>query len=251
MVNLLISGINGRLGKVIYDLAIERDGFNVVAGFDISKNDNIEVDIFTDINKCNKEVDVIIDFSHPAAFDSVINYSLLKNIPVVMATTGLSEEQIKKMHSASEKIGIFSSANMSLGINLLIDLVQKAATILEKNFDIEVIEKHHNQKIDAPSGTALAIADSMNEILSEKYKYVYERQSKREKRTKKEIGLHALRGGTIVGEHDVIFAGTDEIIEIKHKAMSKNIFASGALDAAKFMKGKKSGFYNMNNIINK
>jgi 4-hydroxy-tetrahydrodipicolinate reductase len=249
MVNLLICGINGKMGQVLLNLSREREGFNVVAGYDISENKILNTKTYTDLKLCNDNIDVIIDFSNPLALDSILDFSISKKIPAVIATTGLSKEQIQKLHNASKEVAIFFSANMSLGVNLLIDLVKKAAIILEDNFDIEIIEKHHNQKIDAPSGTALAIADSMNEVLSEKHKYVYDRQSAREKRSKKEIGLHAIRGGTIVGDHDIIFAGTDEIVEIRHTALSKNIFASGALDAAKFMKKNVPGLYSMNDII--
>jgi 4-hydroxy-tetrahydrodipicolinate reductase len=166
-----------------------------------------------------------------------------------MATTGLSAEQIDKLNTLGDKVAVFRSANMSLGINLLIDLVKKAAKILEGDFDIEVVEKHHNQKIDAPSGTALMIADAMTEVLNNKPEYVYDRHAVRKKRGADEIGIHAVRGGTIVGEHEVIFAGTDEIIEIKHTAMSKEVFAVGAIRAAKFIAGKEPGMYCMQNML--
>lgn len=191
----------------------------------------------------------MIDFSNPAVFDGLMAYAEEKGVPVIICTTGLSAEQNQKLKSASEKIPVFFSANMSIGVNLMIDLVSRAAKILESNFDIEIIEKHHNQKIDAPSGTALAIADAISESVSYNPEYTYDRHSVRRKRDKNEIGIHAVRGGTIVGEHSVIFAGTDEVLEIKHQANSKEIFAVGAVKAAKFIVGKPSGMYNMSDVI--
>jgi 4-hydroxy-tetrahydrodipicolinate reductase len=249
MIKLMISGIRGAMGQVIMNLVSKRPEFELVAGFDIKEHKDIRT--YTDLTKCDEKIDVIIDFSNPLALNSILDFSLSKKIPIVIATTGLSPEQINKIEESSKKVPVFYASNMSLGVNLLVDLVKKAASVLQDNFDIELIEKHHNQKIDAPSGTAITIADSINEVLSEKYEYVYDRHNKREKRTKKEIGVHTIRGGTIVGEHNVIFSGTDEIIEIKHTAMSKNIFASGSLNAAKFLYDKKPGLYNMNDIIKK
>ena len=193
--------------------------------------------------------DAVIDFSHPSCFEDVTGYCKKTGTPLVLATTGLSDEQRASFDKLSEDFALFFSANMSLGVNLIASLVKKAAAILEESFDIEIIEKHHNQKIDAPSGTALMLADEIRDSLSSSPKYVYDRHSMRQKRTKNEIGIHAVRGGTIVGEHDVIFAGNDEIIEISHKAMSKEIFAVGAIKAATFVAGKKNGMYSMKNVM--
>jgi 4-hydroxy-tetrahydrodipicolinate reductase len=249
MVNILMSGCNGKMGQVITRLASERQDLKISAGYDIRDSLNNPYPVFTDLEKCNVKVDVIIDFSNPAGFEKLLDYAVKKKLPLVLATTGLSQTQVKALENAASTIPVFFSANMSLGVNLVIDLVKKAAKILESNFDIEIIEKHHNQKIDAPSGTALAIADAINTVLDEKQEYVYDRHSRRKKRSKNEIGIHAVRGGTIVGEHSVIFAGNDEIIEINHSAMSKEIFGVGALRAARFLASKKPGMYNMNSLI--
>jgi len=237
------------MGQVITRLAEQYDDLCIAAGYDLVDNGKNTYPVFTDLNTCSIKPDVIIDFSNPAALDKLISYSTANSIPIVVATTGFSQAQVKLLEKASKSIPVFFSANMSLGINLLIGLVKKAAKLLESNFDIEIIEKHHNQKLDAPSGTALAIADAINSVLEQKHEYVYDRHSRRKKRSRNEIGIHAVRGGTIVGEHSVIFAGTDEIIEINHTAMSKEIFAAGALRAAKFLYGKKPGMYDMNDLI--
>jgi 4-hydroxy-tetrahydrodipicolinate reductase len=249
MINILMSGCNGKMGQVISRLASESEELKIVAGYDLNSNINNPYPVFTRINDCDIKPDVIIDFSNPAAFESLLEFALSRRIPLVMATTGLSQTNLKMLESASGEIPIFFSANMSLGVNLLIDLVKRAAKVLEKNFDIEIIEKHHNQKVDAPSGTALAIADAINTVLEQKQEYMYDRHSRRKKRSKTEIGIHAVRGGTIVGDHSVIFAGNDEIIEINHTAMSKEIFAVGALRAARFLYNKVPGLYNMTNLI--
>lgn len=237
------------MGQVITRLAEQYSDLKIAAGYDITDNGKNTYPVFTDLRKCTLHPDVIIDFSNPAALEGLIDYSVKNRIPAVIATTGLSRAQIRLLEKASQSVPIFFSANMSLGINLLIDLVKKAARLLEQNYDIEIIEKHHNQKLDAPSGTALAIADSINSVLEQKQEYVYDRHSRRKKRSKTEIGIHAVRGGTIVGEHSVIFAGNDEIIEIKHSAMSKEIFGTGALRAARFLYGKDPGMYDMNDLI--
>jgi dihydrodipicolinate reductase len=249
MTNIIMSGCNGKMGQVITRLVEEMADVKIVAGIDFNNVSNNGYPVFKTPAECNVKADAIIDFSHPAAFDNLVKYAVSKKIPLVMATTGLSQVQIKALEVASRETPIFFSANMSLGVNLIIDLVKRAAKVLEGSFDIEIVEKHHNQKIDAPSGTALAIADSINSALEEKCEYEYDRHSKRKKRSKNEIGIHAVRGGTIVGEHSVIFAGTDEIIEINHSAMSKEIFAVGAVKAAKFLKDKKPGYYSMNDLI--
>lgn len=249
MVNVLMSGCNGKMGQVITRLASEREDIRIAAGCDIRDSLQNPYPVFTNISKCDVDIDVIIDFSNPAAFEDLVGFAVARKIPVVMATTGLSQSQINALEIISKEIPVFFSANMSLGVNLVIDLVKKAAKILESNFDIEIVEKHHNQKVDAPSGTALAIADAINSALEQKQEYIYDRHSRRKKRSKKEIGIHAVRGGTIVGDHSVIFAGNDEIIEINHIAMSKEIFGVGALRAAKFLHDKKPGMYNMNSLI--
>ncbi len=237
------------MGQVITRLAEQYDGLKIAAGYDIADIGKNTYPVCTDLSKCKIKPDVIIDFSNPAALDGLIDYSVKNKIPAVVCTTGLSQIQIKQLEKASQSVPVFFSANMSLGINLLIELVKKAAKLLELNYDIEIIEKHHNQKVDAPSGTALAIADSINSVLSQKQEYVYDRHSRRKKRSKTEIGIHAIRGGTIVGEHSVIFAGNDEIIEVNHTAMSKDIFGTGALRAARFLYGKGPGMYDMNDLI--
>jgi 4-hydroxy-tetrahydrodipicolinate reductase len=249
MINILMSGCNGKMGQVISRMVAESEELKIAAGYDKYTKVNNPYPVFDDLNKCDVKVDVIIDFSNPDALEDLLSYSVKNKIPLIVATTGLSQNQVNKLREVSEVIPIFFSANMSLGVNLLMDLVKKAAKVLEHNFDIEIIEKHHNQKIDAPSGTALAIADEINSALTEKQEYMYDRHSRRKKRNKKEIGIHAVRGGTIVGEHSVIFAGTDEIIEINHIATSKEIFATGALSAARYLYNKKPGFYNMNDLI--
>ena len=196
------------------------------------------------------EADAVIDFSSPVALNDILSVGIEKNLPLVLCTTGYSEEQLAKINEASKKVAILRSANMSLGINLLLGLVQAAAKVLsDANFDIELVEKHHNQKVDAPSGTALALADAINEALNNEYNYKYDRSAERVKRDKKEIGISAVRGGTIVGEHEVIFAGTDEVIEFKHTAYSKAIFGKGAVSAAKYLAGKPAGMYSMKDVI--
>lgn len=237
------------MGQVITRLVEQYDDLQITAGYDISDNRKNGYPVFTDLKSFDAEADVIIDFSNPAALEGLLNFAIERKLPIIAATTGLSPAQKNLVQAASKIIPVFSSANMSLGVNLLIDLVKKAARLLESNFDIEIIEKHHNQKLDAPSGTALAIADSINNVLEQKHEYVYDRHSRRKKRSKTEIGIHAVRGGTIVGEHSVIFAGNDEIIEINHSAMSKDIFGTGALRAARFIYGKKPGLYDMNDLI--
>lgn len=237
------------MGRVITRLAAEDESVRIVAGFDVADTLPNTYPVYKNPAECTETADVVIDFSHPSAFDGVMNYCAEKGVPVIMATTGLSPEQKEKMQEMSKDMPVFFSANMSLGINLLIALSKKAATVLKDEFDIEIVERHHNQKIDAPSGTALAIADGISDVLDTPSEYVYDRHNVRRKRRKNEIGIHAVRGGTIVGEHEVIFAGLDEVIELKHSAASKEVFAVGALNAAKFMAGKPSGMYSMNDLF--
>ena len=250
MTKILLVGINGKMGQVICRMAQDNQAVTISCGVDINTKENNGVPVYDSLSNVKEDADVIIDFSHPSSLAGTLAYAKENNKPVVIATTGLDNEQIALLKETSKSVPVFFSANMSLGINLLIQLAKKAATLLYQNFDIEIIEKHHNQKIDAPSGTALAIADAINESLPSQNDYVYDRHSSRKKRSKNEIGLHAVRGGTIVGEHEVIFAGNDEIIEIKHTAMSKEIFAVGAIRAAQFICGKDAGMYDMNNLIN-
>ena len=249
MINILLSGANGKMGQAVTRVASESENACIAAGFDINTEQKSDYPVYDNLSDVKEQIDVIIDFSHPSMLDNILDYATKNSIPAVICTTGLSKEQISRIEYESKNIPIFFSANMSIGVNLLIDLVCRAAKILENNFDIEIIEKHHNQKLDAPSGTALAIADALSEAVSYNPEYVYDRHSVRKKRDKKEIGLHAVRGGTIVGEHDVIFAGTDEVIQVKHSATSKEVFAVGAVRAAIFIKGLKPGLYAMKDLI--
>jgi len=249
LINILLSGCNGKMGQVITRLSDQYEELKIAAGYDISDSGKNNYPVFTDLKRCIGKYDVIIDFSSPAALEILLSFAVEKKLPIIVATTGLSPLQKKLLEQSANSIPVFFSANMSLGVNLLIDLVKKAAKLLEQNYDIEIVEKQHNQKLDATSGTALAIADSINDVLTKKQEYVYDRHSRRKKRSTSEIGIHAVRGGTIVGEHSVIFAGNDEIIEINHSAMSKDIFGTGALRAAKFIYGKKPGMYDMNDLI--
>ncbi len=238
------------MGQVITGICKEDENIEIVAGIDPYTGLKNDYPVFAKIGECNVEADVIVDFAAAPAVDDLLAYSIEKQIPVVLCTTGLTEEQLQKVEETSKKVAVLKSANMSLGINMLMDLLQKAAKILAPaGFDMEIIEKHHNQKLDAPSGTALALADSINEALDNAYNYKYDRSQERKKRDKYEIGIQAVRGGNIVGEHEVIFAGTDEVIEFKHTAYSKAVFAKGAVEAAKFLAGKPAGRYEMSDVI--
>lgn len=249
MIKIILSGCNGKMGQVISRLVAADDTIEIVCGYDINTKQNNGYPVVDDFSKFAGKADAVIDFSHPSCLQNVVDYCKKTGTGLVMATTGLSEEQIESVKELSNHVAVFKTANLSLGVNLLVEIVKKAAKILEGDFDIEIIEKHHNQKVDAPSGTALMIADAVTEVLNDKPEYVYDRHSVRKKRSKEEIGIHAVRGGTIVGEHDVIFAGNDEIIEIKHTAMSKEVFAVGAIRAAKFVADKTPGMYSMQNMI--
>ncbi len=243
-------GCNGKMGQTISRIVKEDTGAEIVAGVDKFMGVANDYPVFESIEQCDVEADVIIDFSNAAAVDGLLEYAAEKQIPVVLCTTGLSEEQIQKVKLTSEKTAILKSANMSLGVNMLLKLLKDATSVLAPaGFDIEIVEKHHNLKVDAPSGTALALADSMNEVLENEYKYTYDRSQERKRREKKEIGIMAVRGGTIVGEHEVIFAGEDEVIEFKHTAHSKAVFAKGAVEAGKFLKGQAPGMYDMKDVI--
>ena len=248
MINIILSGCNGAMGQVITRLAQADENLQIVCGFDVNTDVKNDYPVYDDLSDFNGTADVMIDFSHPSAFDGICAFALDKKLPLIMCTTGLASEKIEQLSQYAAQIPVFFSANMSIGINLLIDLCQKAARLLS-GFDIEIIEKHHNQKIDAPSGTALAIADGISEVLPYEAEYTYDRHAVRRKRRDTEIGIHTVRGGTIVGEHNVIFAGLDETIEIGHSASSKEVFAAGALKAATFMKGKAPGMYTMKQLV--
>lgn len=249
MTNIILSGCNGKMGQVVAGLLASDEDAKVVYGCDINTGMKNSFPVYPSFDEAEIKGDVMIDFSHPSNFDSIVSYCKRTKTPLVMATTGLSAEQKEELYLLSEETPVFFSANMSLGVNLLIGLVKRAASVLGEDFDIEIIEKHHNRKIDAPSGTALMIADEISSALSTKPGYVYDRHSVRRKRSNNEIGIHSVRGGTIVGEHEVIFAGNDEVIEIKHTAASKEIFAAGSIKAAKFIKDKKPGMYDMSDIV--
>lgn len=250
MTRIIMCGCNGKMGRVISQLVKEDETAVIAAGVDISGEQLLDYPVFTSILECDVEADVVIDFSAPAALQDILSVGMEKKLPLVLCTTGYNEEQINEIKEASQKVAILRSANMSLGINLMLQLVQSAAKVLAAaDFDIELVEKHHNQKVDAPSGTALALADAINEALHNEYSYKYDRSTERAKRDKKEIGISAVRGGSIVGEHEVIFAGTDEVIEIKHTAYSKAIFGKGAVAAAKFLAKKPAGMYSMQDVV--
>ncbi|MDO5425241.1 MAG: 4-hydroxy-tetrahydrodipicolinate reductase [Eubacteriales bacterium] len=250
MVKVIMHGCNGHMGQVISGLVEEDPGIEIVAGVDLYDAAKNGYPVFKSIAECEIEADAVIDFSSPKAEDALIAYCLEKKLPVVVCTTGLSGEQLENIRKASEEIAVLRSANMSLGINTLLNLLQKAAKVLAPaGYDMEIVEKHHKHKVDAPSGTALALADSLNEALDKEYTYTFDRSGRRQEREPKEIGISAVRGGTIVGEHEVIFAGTDEVIEFKHTAYSKAVFGKGAIQAAKFLKGKPAGYYDMSDVI--
>lgn len=250
MTRVIMHGCNGKMGQVIKGLIDADDRVEMVAGVDSYTGIANPFPVFGTIAACEVEADVIIDFSNAGAVEGLLAYCVEKQVPVVLCTTGLSEEQLVKVDEASKKVAVLKSANMSLGINMLLKLLQDATKVLAPaGFDIEMVEKHHNQKLDAPSGTALALADSINEALDNEYEYKYDRSQVREKREKKEIGISAVRGGTIVGEHEVIFAGADEVIEFKHTAYSRAVFGKGAIEAAKFLAGQSAGMYNMGHVI--
>ena len=239
MTSIILNGANGKMCENVFNIVENNpENFKIVLGIDPNPNSK---------NFYNFKVER--NFPNNVLADVVIDFAQNKKTPVVIATTGYSKEQIKKIKDASKNIPIFFTFNMSLGINLLTSLVKKSYNILKNNFDIEIIEKHHNQKIDAPSGTALMIADAINEEANNKFEYIYNRQNVRKKREKNEIGIHSIRAGTIVGEHEVIFSGEDEILKISHTATSKKIFALGALKAAEFIKNKPAGIYNMKDLV--
>ena len=251
MTRIIMHGCNGHMGQVISGLVAHDADAEIVAGIDMMDNRENGYPVFTDLDSCQVDADAIIDFSNAKAVDALMDYSAKRGIPLVLCTTGLSEEQNAKVDEISKKVAIMKSANMSLGINTLFKLIQEAAKVLATaGFDMEIVERHHHLKVDAPSGTALALADSLNEAMDHKYHYVYDRSQVRQKRDEKEIGISAVRGGSIVGEHEIIFAGPDEVIEFKHTAYSKAVFGKGAVEAAKYLAGKPAGRYDMKDVIN-
>ncbi len=250
MTRVILRGCNGRMGKMITEQLKVSDILEIVAGVDRFDDKTNTYPVFESFTACNVQADVIIDFSSPQDIEEMFAYAVTSNIGIVLCTTGLSEEQISMIGEISKKIPVLRSANMSLGINLLMQLLQAATKVLERaDFDIEIVERHHNQKLDAPSGTALALADAIKEVLTDETSYCYDRSDRREKRRKNEIGISAVRGGTIVGEHEVIFAGRDEVIEFKHTAYSRAVFANGAISAARFLAGKAPGMYSMADVV--
>ncbi len=246
---IIISGCNGKMGQVVERICLADPDVSVVAGFDLTPIQH-SFPVFSNPLNFTGEADAVIDFSNPGALDDLLAFCTERHIPLVLATTGFSPEQLNAIEKASKIIPIFRSANMSLGVNVLLELVKKAASILGDSYDIEIVEKHHNRKVDAPSGTALMIADAAASALNFDTEYVYDRHSVRQSREKKEIGISSVRGGTIVGEHEIIFAGRDEVIEIKHTALSREIFAAGAVKAAKFLASVQNpGMYDMSMLV--
>lgn len=249
MVNIILSGCNGKMGQAIVTAVAKRDDCKIICGVDLFAEKKNDFNVYTNYEKISEQANVVIDFSNPSTLDGLLSYSVSNNIPAVICTTGFSKEQIQQIDETSKKVAIFRSGNMSLGINLLIELAKKAEFVLGNSFDVEIVEKHHNQKIDAPSGTALMIADGISSVMDSEPQYVYDRHSYRKKRSKSEIGIHAVRGGTIVGEHEVIFAGHDEVISITHQAQSKEVFAEGSINAAIYLAGKDAGMYDMSDLL--
>ena len=249
MTKIVICGANGKMGHTVASCIAGRDDCTVVGGVDSYTEKYADFSIVATPAELPEVPEVIIDFSNPSTLDELLEYALVNNVALVLATTGYDDAQIQKIQSAAQQIPVFFTFNMSLGINLLVELAKKAATILGGQFDIEIVEKHHNQKIDAPSGTAIMIANAINEALNNEYHYVYDRHARRMKRDDKEIGMHSIRGGTIVGEHDVIFAGKDEVITLSHSAASKTVFAVGAVNAAVYLCGKPARLYDMKQLV--
>ena len=250
MTNITICGANGKMGHTIYQCVQERADCRIISGIDLNTTAYADFPIVSKPEELPEKPDVIVDYSHPSTLEGLLAYCLSTGTAAVFATTGYTDEQIASIKEAAKQIPVFFSWNMSLGINLLVSLAKKATALLGDQFDVEIIEKHHNQKIDAPSGTALMITNAINETMAVPHQYVYDRHSRRCKRDKNEIGIHAIRGGTIVGEHEVLFAGHDETITISHSAASKGVFAVGSINAAVFLQGKKAGLYDMNDLIN-
>ena len=249
-IRVIISGCNGRMGQVITRMCGEAPDMEVVAGFDLNTEKRNDYPVYADPMECRIQADVLIDFSNASMLDSLLRYCLQNRLPAVICTTGHSPEQLQTLREASEKVAMFRSGNMSLGINLLTNLLKKAAAVLGDSFDVEILEAHHHTKVDAPSGTAIMLADAVKSGLSYEPEYVYERQSVRRQRGRQEIGISSIRGGTIVGEHEVLFCGQDEVVTFKHTAYSREVFANGAVTAARFLaKVEKPGMYDMNDVL--
>ena len=250
MQKIIISGCNGHMGRVVADICATDPQVEVVAGIDILGQPNPNFPVFSSPAACDVEADAVIDFSHPSALAPLLEMCQAQNLPVVLATTGYDQQQLEAISEAATHIPVFRSANMSLGVNVLLDLVKKAASVLGLDYDVEIVERHHHRKVDAPSGTALMIADAAASALPYEPEYVYDRHNVRQPRGPHEIGISAVRGGTIVGDHTVIFAGRDEVIELSHHAASREVFASGAVRAAKFLTGVQApGLYDMSYLV--
>ncbi|MCL2408284.1 MAG: 4-hydroxy-tetrahydrodipicolinate reductase [Oscillospiraceae bacterium] len=251
MLKIIISGSSGHMGRTVAELALNDRELTISAGFDVDAQKLYNFPVYAAPREFSGAADVVVDFSTPSALGDLLSYCLERKIPLVLCTTGYSDNDLHAIHKAAETLPVFRSGNMSLGINLLADLVKRSCAVLGLSFDVEVAERHHRRKVDAPSGTALMLADAAREALPYEPEYIHERQSRREARQSHEIGISAVRGGTIVGEHEVIFAGYDEVIELKHTAFSRDIFAVGALRAAKFMAGVRNpGLYDMRDVLN-
>lgn len=250
MTKILLHGCNGKMGRIITDLAAADKDVEIIAGVDAFGEAAAAYPVYKSLDDVKEEADVVVDFSNASAADALLDWCAAKKMPVVVCTTGLSQEQTAKLQEAAEKTAVLKSANMSVGINLLFKVLREISpTLAAAGFDIEIVEKHHNQKVDAPSGTAIALADAVNESMDNKYEYVCDRSQRREKRPVNEIGISSVRGGTIVGDHDVIFAGTDEVVTLSHRAYSRAVFGKGALQAAKFLAGKEAGLYDMSDVL--
>lgn len=249
MTNIILTGCNGKMGKMVSECVKTMDNVKISAGVDIFDEQNFDYHVYSDINAIENPDGVIVDFSNHALTKTILDFAVKNNVPAVICSTGHTPEELEEINKASEKVAIFRSANMSLGINLLVMLAKKAAALLEESFDIEIIEKHHNQKLDAPSGTALLIADAINDTLTYDAEYKYDRHADRQKRPHEQIGIHSVRGGTIIGEHEVIFAGPDELVTIAHRADSRLVFAKGAIKAAVYVAKKSAGLYNMDELL--
>ena len=249
MVKIFLNGCCGRMGKAIANLCYNNPDYKIVAGGDIIENKNYDFPVYTSLSECTEDFDVIIDFSNAKAVPTILEFALSRRKPFICCTTALSDDTVSAILSASEKIAVFKSANMSLGINMMVELCKQATRILYPEFDIEIVEAHHNRKLDAPSGTALMIASAIDQEISDNVEYVYDRHSVNKARSKNEIGISSIRGGNIVGEHSAMFISDEEILTISHSAQTRDVFAKGALTAAKFMAGKEKGYFTMSDVI--
>jgi 4-hydroxy-tetrahydrodipicolinate reductase len=250
MIRVIIHGVSGRMGQAVAETAAEFDDITVVAGVDVTGGSGAEsFPVYESLQKCKEEADVLIDFSYHEALPGLLDELEKRSLPAVIATTGFSGEVKEQMSRVAKKVALFQAANMSMGVNVIKYLVAEAAKVLMHGFDIEIVEKHHNKKKDAPSGTALALADVINEVRGNDLSYVHGRKEKNKLRNPAELGIHAVRGGSIVGDHDVIFAGKDEVVTVSHRAYSRRVFAAGAVGAARFLVGKEPGLYSMDEVV--